>query len=255
MNKQDIKMILMSMRNGKNDAIINGVLGKIDLMNEEVLKKLVEEKGGTPEAIMAYFAAKISRQQEIEEQQRAIEEEQRKIQEQQRQAEQERTDRELREKQAKDVTYDLDMNRKLAQLTKGLRQKSEKEMNNEYLTLGTKFFEGIPQDKLPEVLEYLKQELGFEFRGNEHGNVEQEGREISEETITEETITKEKLEKGEIKISITKDKLQSREFRKILEDKGQELDEKAAEVEQNREQNKKQNTEREEKPDDGYDDR
>lgn len=250
MNKQDIKMILMSMRNGKNDAIINGVLGKIDLMNEEVLKKLVEEKGGTPEAIMAYFAAKISRQQEIEEQQRAIEEEQRKIQEQQRQVEQERIDRELREKQAKDVTYDLDMNRKLAQLTKGLRQKSEKEMNNEYLTLGTKFFDGIPQDKLPEVLEYLKQELGFEFRGNEHGNIEQEGREISEETIT-----KEKLEKGKIKISITKDKLQSREFREILEDKDQELDEKAAEVEQNREQNKKQNTEREGKPDDGYDDR
>lgn len=250
MNKQDVKMILMSMRNGKNDAIVNGVLGKIDLMSEEVLKKLVEEKGGTPEAIIAYFAAKISRQQEIEEQQRAIEEEQRKIQEQQRQAEQERIDRELREKQAKDVTYDLEMNRKLAQLAKGLRQKSEQEMSNEYLTLGTKFFEGIPQDKLPEVLEYLKQELGFEFKGNEHGNVEQEGREISEETIT-----KEQLEKGEIKISITKEKLQSREFREILDDTGHDLDEKAAEVEQSREQDKRKNTEREEKPDDGYDDR
>ena len=245
MNKQDVKNILMSIRNGKNDAVINGVLGKIDLMNEEVLKRLVEEKGGTPDAIMAYFAGKIERQQEIEEKQREIQEEQRRVEEQQRLAEQERLNKELEERQERDITQNPDMNRKLAQLTKGLKQRGEQQQNREYVTLGAKFFEGIPQDKLPEVLEYLKNELGFEFRGNEHGSIEQDGRQISEETIT-----KDELEQGDVKVSIKAEKLQSAELRKLLDEKSKDLDDKALKMEQEKGHENDKRKEQDEGPDD-----
>lgn len=249
MNKQELKQLLMAMRNGKNDAIINGVLGKIDLIDEKTLKKLIEEKGGTPEAIMAYFAEKITKQQEIEDKQRAIEEEQKREAEAQRLLEQQERDRELREKQARDVTYDYDLNRKLEQLVRGLKQKTEQEREGD-LTLATKFFQDIPDDKLPQVLEFLKDELGFEIKANEHGSIEQEGREI-----TEETVTKEQLENGEVKLSISKERLQSERFKELLDDKELELDEKAAEVERTSEETEpEQETERDTE-DDGHDDR
>lgn len=228
MKKQELKQMLMSMRNGKNDAIINRVLGKIDLISEENLQKLLEEKGGTPDAIMAYFAEKITKEQEIEEKQKAIEEDQKREAEMKRQLEEQERARQLREKQNRDVTYDYDLNRKLEQLVRGLKQKSEQEREGD-LELSTKFFESIPEDKMPQVLEFLQNELGFEFKGNEHGIQEQADRDISVDTVT-----KEELEKGEVKMSISKDRLQSEKFRELLDDKKQELDDKTIEMEEDK---------------------
>ncbi len=236
MTKQELKQILMSMRNGKNDAVINRVLGKIDLIDEKNLPKLIEEKGGTPEAIMAYFAEKIARELEIEEKQKAIEEDQRREAEQRRLIEKER-ENELRRKRAQDVTYDYDLNRKLEKLVRGLKKKAEQEREGD-LELSSKFFEDIPEDKMPQVLEFLKDELGFEFTGLEHGTQEQDGRDISVDTVT-----KEQLESGEIKMSISKEKLQSERFKELLDDKELELNDKAAEIEKD-----KANTERESTP-------
>lgn len=253
MNKQEVKQILMAMRNGKNDAVINRVLGKIDLIAEENLEKLLEEKGGTPDAIMAYFAEKITKELEIEEKQKAIEEDQKREAELKRQLDEQERERILREKQAQDVTYDFDLNRKLEKLVRGLKQKSEQEREGD-LELSTKFFEDIPEDKLPQVLEFLSNELGFEFKGIEHGTIEQDGRDI-----TMDTVTKEQLENGEIKLSISKEKLQSERFKELLDDKELELNDKANEIENN-----KDKTERESAPkqgqehnqdDDGHDDR
>ncbi len=225
MKKQELKNMLMAMRNGKNDTIINRVLGKIDLVTEENIERLLDEKGGTPDVIIAYFAEKITKELEIEEKQKAIEEDQRREAEAKRQLEEQENARTLREKQAQDITYDYDLNRKLEQLVRGLRQKSEQEREGD-LELSTKFFADIPEDKLPQVLEFLKDELGFEFTGNEHGLQEQDGRDI-----TIDTVTKEQLENGEIKLSISKEKLQSEKFRELLDDKELELNDKAEEIE------------------------
>lgn len=225
MTKQELMNMLMTMRDGKNDAIINRVLGRIDLVTEENIERLLDEKGGTPDVIMAYFAAKITKELEIEEKQKSIEEEQRREAEAQRLLEEQERARQLREKQAQDITYDYDLNRKLEQLVRGLRQKSEKEREGD-LELSSKFFEDIPEDKLPQVLEFLKNELGFEFTGNEHGAQEQDGRDI-----TIDTVTKEELEKGEVKLSISKEKLQSEKFKELLDDKELELNDKADEIE------------------------
>ena len=61
--------------------------------------------------------------------------------------------------------------------------------------------------------------MQFEFKGNEHGIQEQADRDISVDTVT-----KEELEKGEVKMSISKDRLQSEKFRKLLDDKIKEID-------------------------------
>ena len=91
---------------------------------------------------------------------------------------------------------------------------------------------------MPQVLEFLKDELGFEFTGLEHGTQEQDERDISVDTVT-----KEQLESGEIKMSISKEKLQSERLKELLDDKELELNDKAAEIEKD-----KANTERESTP-------
>ena len=60
MNKKDIKMILMSMRTSENDAMINKLLGKIDMIDDIVLQNAVEQVGGTKEDVRAFLEKNIS---------------------------------------------------------------------------------------------------------------------------------------------------------------------------------------------------
>ena len=60
MNKKDIKTILMSMRTSENDAMINKLLGKIDMIDDIVLQNAVEQVGGTKEDVRAFWEKKIS---------------------------------------------------------------------------------------------------------------------------------------------------------------------------------------------------
>lgn len=60
MNKKDIKAILMSMRTSENDAMINKLLGKIDMIDDIVLQNAVEQVGGTKEDVRAFWEKKIS---------------------------------------------------------------------------------------------------------------------------------------------------------------------------------------------------
>ena len=60
MNKKDIKAILMSMRTSENDAMINKLLGKIDMIDDIVLQNAVEQVGGTKEDVRAFLEKKIS---------------------------------------------------------------------------------------------------------------------------------------------------------------------------------------------------
>ena len=59
MNKKDIKAILMSMRTSENDAMINKLLGKIDMMDDILLQNAVEQVGGTKGAVRAFLEKKI----------------------------------------------------------------------------------------------------------------------------------------------------------------------------------------------------
>ena len=59
MNKKDIKAILMSMRTRENDAMINKLLGKIDMMDDILLQNAVEQVGGTKGAVRAFLEKKI----------------------------------------------------------------------------------------------------------------------------------------------------------------------------------------------------
>ena len=59
MNKKDVKAILMSMRTSENDAMINKLLGKIDMMDDILLQNAVEQVGGTKEAVRAFWKKKI----------------------------------------------------------------------------------------------------------------------------------------------------------------------------------------------------
>ena len=60
MNKKDVKAILMSMRTSENDAMINKLLGKIDMIDDIVLQNAVEQVGGTKEDVRAFWEKKIS---------------------------------------------------------------------------------------------------------------------------------------------------------------------------------------------------
>ena len=61
MNKKDIKAILMSMRTRENDAMINKILGKIDMMDDILLQNAVEQVGGTKEAVREFCEKKVLR--------------------------------------------------------------------------------------------------------------------------------------------------------------------------------------------------
>ena len=54
-NKEEIKRIIMSMRNIKNEPIVNGLLGKVDMMSEEEIQREISKIGNTEEEINSYI--------------------------------------------------------------------------------------------------------------------------------------------------------------------------------------------------------
>ena len=237
MDKRDLQDLVMKLRkeseHGKNrfDPALANLLFKtqsqIDEDIETVIEEFLNKKGRQPteEEIAATYVILEEKREKIKDLEVNPYFTAQKV-DLEYQEEQKRLEEERRLREENDIAYNLDLNRKLAQLVKGLKQKSEQELNREYLTIGAKFFEEIPGDKLPQVLEFLKNEFGFEFKGNEHESIEKEGRDISEE------ITKEAIGKGEVKISISKDKLQSKDFIEHLEEIEKRLSDTAKEVEQ-----------------------
>ena len=64
MNKNDVKRILISLRNNDNEEKINNLLGKIDLLSEEDLQKIVAQIGNTEESIKRYIQEKLIQTQD-----------------------------------------------------------------------------------------------------------------------------------------------------------------------------------------------
>ena len=60
MNKQEIKNILISLRNEENSPIVNNILGKIDLMDDSTLEKAAIKAGNTEESIKSFFIGSIN---------------------------------------------------------------------------------------------------------------------------------------------------------------------------------------------------
>ena len=60
MNKNDVKRILMSMRNSQNEAQVNGLLGKIDMLDESKLQEMITEIGDNEESIKNYLSQKLN---------------------------------------------------------------------------------------------------------------------------------------------------------------------------------------------------
>lgn len=59
MNKNDVKNLLMSMRNSENASIINNILGKISEIPDEKLQVMIEQIGDNEESIRKYIEGKI----------------------------------------------------------------------------------------------------------------------------------------------------------------------------------------------------
>ena len=66
MNKNDIKRILMSMRNPENEEKITNILGKVDLLTEDELEKMIIKIGDDEESIRKYLEEKLNTQQNNE---------------------------------------------------------------------------------------------------------------------------------------------------------------------------------------------
>lgn len=64
MKKNDIKNILMSMRNDENGSRVNYLLGKIDLLPEEELQQMISKIGNDEESIRKYLEEKLSERHE-----------------------------------------------------------------------------------------------------------------------------------------------------------------------------------------------
>lgn len=60
MTKQQIKDILMSMRTNQNEAIVNNLLGKIDMMDEISIQEIVQKFGNNENNIRKFLENKIS---------------------------------------------------------------------------------------------------------------------------------------------------------------------------------------------------
>lgn len=63
MNKKEIKDILMSMRTPENENMVNKLLGKLDLLDENSLQNAVKQVGGTEDSVRAYFEKKLTERQ------------------------------------------------------------------------------------------------------------------------------------------------------------------------------------------------
>lgn len=208
---------------GPTDPAIKDVLEKLSTQKDpQKLKKLLED-------LLALDGNELKdkldgKRRSIEEKQRAREEDD-KLKQQQRQAELDEQARLQREMQARDITYDPEINQKLAKLV-GDMKNARNQVQGKFVGIPKEFFKEIPDDKFSQVVEYLENELGFEFKSRTHGVVEQEGR-----SVEEETVTKDDLLKGDVKAVIPTEKLQSKEFEKLLDDKEKDLAEKAKEAE------------------------
>lgn len=64
MTRKEIKDILMSMRTQENGIIINKLLGKLDLIDEESLQNAVKQVGETQDAVKAFFKKKLTEKQQ-----------------------------------------------------------------------------------------------------------------------------------------------------------------------------------------------
>lgn len=227
MKKEELRKHLMKLNNGNNSANIVFSLGSLDMKSESDLENMIKEltetldREPTPEEIIKAFVKNCIEEKEVQAKNAA--EVQQKMQ---RQRAQDDLIRKMREEQARKDAAKM----KTDKLIEALRDKAGKEREKD-LDLSNRFFADIPEETLPQVLEFLRDELGFEFKGNEHGNIEQDGRDI-----TLDTITKEQLENGEVKLSISKEKLQSEEFEELINDSelGERLDKRLGEAERNR---------------------
>ncbi len=212
---------------GPTDPAVKAVLDKLSTQKDpQKLKKLLED-------LLSLDGNELKdkldgKRRSIEEKQRAREEDD-KLKEQQRQAELDEQARVQREMQARDITYDPEINQKLAKLV-GDMKNARNQAQGKFVGIPKEFFKEIPDDKFSQVVEYLENELGFEFKSRAHGVVEQEGR-----AVEEETVTKDDLLKGDVKAVIPTEKLQSKEFEMLLENKDKDLSEKAKEAEVARE--------------------
>lgn len=207
---------------GPTDPAVKDVLDQLSTLKDpQKLKKILEE----------FLAIDINKLKDkldgkrriIEEKQRAREEDD-KLKEQQRQAELSEQARLQREMQEKDITFNPALNEKLSKLVSDMKN-ARNQVQGKFVGIPKEFFRDIPDDKLPQVVQYLENELGFEFKSRTHGIVEQEGR-----AVEEEIITKEDLLKGDVKAVIPTEKLQSREFEDLLDSKGKDLKTKAIET-------------------------
>ena len=232
MKKQELRQYLMKLNKGNNAANIIYSLGSLDLKSESDIEKMIEDlskkldrEPTEKEIVKAFLSVSIK---EKEEQAKTIEQRQEMMQKQMEQQEMQKQQIRLQQEQAKKQAA----KQKVDRLMEGLKDKAGKDRQKD-LEISNKFFADISDDLLPEVLEFLQNELGFEFTVNEHGIQEQEGRDISVDTVT-----KEQLENGEVKMSISKEKLQSEKFRELLDEKELEFEDRKPEIEPEREEDK-----------------
>ena len=225
MNKEKLRQYLMKLNKGNDAANIIYSLGSLDMKSEADLEKLIEELaedlGREPtekEIVKAFVSDAIK---EKEEQAKTIEQRQEIMQKQMEQQEMQKQQIRLQQEQAKKQAA----KDKVDRLMEGLKDKAGKDRQKD-LEISNKFFADISDDLLPEVLAFLQNELGFEFSVNEHGIQEQGDRDISVDTVT-----KEQLENGEVKLSISKEKLQSEKFRELLDEKELEFKDRETEME------------------------
>lgn len=224
MNKEKLRQYLMKLNKGNDAANIIYTLGSLDMKSEADLEKMIEELakdlGREPtekEIVKAFVSDAIK---EKEEQAKTIEQRQEIMQKQMEQQEMQKQQIRLQQEQAKKQAA----KDKVDRLMDGLKDKAGKDRQKD-LEISNKFFADISDDLLPEVLAFLQNELGFEFSVNEHGIQEQDGRDISER------ITKKELESGEVKLSLSKEKLQSEKFRELLDEKELEFKDREKEME------------------------
>ena len=63
MTKQEVKNILMTMRTPENESIINNLLGKLDMLNDNTLQAALDNVGNTEDDVRKYFTEQIAKKQ------------------------------------------------------------------------------------------------------------------------------------------------------------------------------------------------
>lgn len=61
MNKENIKNILMSIRNPENEHIVNYLLGQVDMKDDKSISEIAESLGNDENNIRTFFIEKNSR--------------------------------------------------------------------------------------------------------------------------------------------------------------------------------------------------